>query len=254
MFKSLLAGTALVILPLAASAADLPHRATAPVLAQAPFSWNGMYVGASIGAVGLGTTVKGYYSYDAGSDGYDTKGNGGGALAGASIGYNYQMNNIVFGLEADVSGAMASVEKTETGTHGYGEGYISNTSSKLNGLGTIRARLGVAFDRTLVFATAGVAFGSFTHKYANDEGTDASYGRNFGSSVRTGWVVGAGVEQALTNSVSLKLEALYADFGTKKYTNQFSAPCGPYTCSDSVEFVHFKDSALVVRTGVNFRF
>ena len=240
MFKSLLAGTALVILPLAASAADLPARAMAPVLAQAPFSWNGLYLGASIGAVGLGTTVKGYYDYHAGDDGYDTKGNGGGALAGASIGYNFQMNNIVYGLEADISGAMASVEKTETGTHGWGRGYVSNTTSKLNGLGTVRARLGVAFDRTLVFATAGIAFGSFSHKYQNDEDPQSN---NFGSSVRTGWVVGAGVEQALTNSMSLKLEALYADFGTKKYTT-----------SDDVEFVHFKDSALVVRTGVNFRF
>ena len=246
MIKHLLAGTAFVILPLAASAADLPSRAMAPVLAQAPFSWNGLYLGASIGAVGLGTTVKGYYSYSAGSDGYDTKGNGGGALAGASIGYNFQMNNIVYGLEADISGAMASVDKAERGTIGYGAGYLSTTESKLNGLGTIRARVGYAFDRTLVFATGGVAFGSFTHKYANSYGTTTSNGRDFGSSVYTGWVVGAGVEQALTNSVSLKLEALYADFGTKKYTNSVSA--------DYVRYVHFKDTALVGRTGVNFRF
>lgn len=240
--KNILLGTiALGLASASAFAADLPSRAAPAALAPAPvFTWTGFYVGASVGAVGLTSDVKGWNDVD---NGYDVKGTGGGALAGVGFGYNYQMGNIVLGVEADLSGVMGAVEKSGYGPIGtYGDSNLGHIGSKMTVFGTVRGRVGVAFDRTLVYATGGLAVANYRHTYQNEY--DTSYYLSSGAT-RTGWVVGVGIEQALSASLSLKLDALYADFGTKKFT----APD-----NDVVNIQHFKDTALVARVGLNYRF
>ena len=247
MFKSLLAGTALVILPLAASAADLPSRAMAPVLAQAPvFSWTGCYVGGTVGAAGLTSAAEGRYDNTRNYSGYDAKGTGSAATAGVTVGCNYQMNNIVLGAEGDYSFAMGGASGSEygrdSGVSGYGSTYFQSVRTSMRGLGTVRARAGVAMDKTLVYVTAGLAAANVSTYYSSDESSNMFVRYN---TTKFGWAVGAGVEQALTDKISLKLEALYADFGSKT-TNM------PAVTSTSL--VKIKDSALIGRTGVNFKF
>ncbi len=241
--KNILLGTiALGLASASAFAADLPSRAAPAALAPVPvFTWSGFYVGASVGAVGLSTSEKGFYSYAAGEDGYDAKGTGGGALVGLTAGYNHQMGNIVLGVEADLSAGFGGVNASQLGNYGYGDGHLSTITSSIRMFGTVRGRLGVAFDRTLAYVTGGYAFASINQTFYNDY--DPQY-NDYGNSMRSGWVVGAGIEHALTSNLSLKIEALYADFGTKKYTND----------SGYAEFNHFTDKAMIGRVGLNYRF
>jgi len=246
--KNILLGTiALGLASASAFAADLPSRTAPAALAPVPvFTWTGFYVGASVGAVGLSTSQKGYY--DSGSsfdyDGYDAQGTGAGVLAGATLGYNHQIGNIVLGVEADLAGGFGGVSASQTGIGAYptsyGEGYISSIESSIRMLGTVRGRLGVTFDRTLVYATGGFAFAKFNQSFSNDQDPQFNKFSNVG---RNGWVVGAGIEHALTSNLSLKIEALYADFGTKKHTT-----------TDDVDLLYFKDTAVIGRVGLNYRF
>ena len=72
--------------------------------------------------------------------------------------------------------------------------------------GTVRARVGFAIDRTLLYATGGLAFGRVSNSWADTEATTI-YGKN--SSWKAGWTAGGGVEYAFTNNWTAKLEGLY---------------------------------------------
>lgn len=186
----LLAGIALGALAAGpAFGADLARAPAAPVkapLVSAPvFSWTGFYIGGNVGyAWGSGTDAI---------DGVDPKG----WLAGGQIGYNYQFqNNVLVGLEADIQGG-----DVNGGTFGF--------DSKLDYLGTVRARLGYAFDRVLPYVTGGLAYGRNT---ITDFGIDSS-------NTHVGWTAGAGIEYALTNNWTARAEYLYTDLGSKTYDN-----------------------------------
>ncbi len=81
----------------------------------------------------------------------------------------------------------------------------------------IRGRLGIAWDRVLVYATGGVAFGDINSNIEVN-GVDAAgvpfFGQRSRSNDRTGWTVGGGIEYALTPNWSVGAEYRYTDFGT----------------------------------------
>lgn len=245
MKNILLGAVAFGLASASAFAADLPSRAAPAALAPVPvFTWTGFYVGASVGAVGMSTDEKGYYGTGATGDGYDAQGTGGGVQLGATLGYNHQIGSVVLGVEADFAVGFGGVSASEVGmgasSLSYGRGYVSTIESSIRTFGTVRGRFGVAFDRTLAYVTGGYAFATFNQTFSNDE--DPQY-NNFGNVNRHGWVVGAGIEHALTSNLSLKIEGLYADFGTKKYTT-----------TDDVDRLYFKDTAVIGRVGLNYRF
>jgi outer membrane immunogenic protein len=79
----------------------------------------------------------------------------------------------------------------------------------LNGLASIRGRLGWAFDRTLIYATGGVAFAP----RAADAGTSL-LGSSTGcvcyqTKTVTGGVVGGGIEWKYNPNLSFRLEGLH---------------------------------------------
>lgn len=158
----------------------------APVVAAPPaFSWTGFYIGGNTG-----------YSWGSGKDAIDGV-DPNGWLAGGQVGYNYQFqNNVLVGLEADIQGGDIS-------------GGANGLDSKLDYFGTVRARLGYAFDRVLPYVTGGLAYGRNT---ITDFGIDSS-------NTHVGWAAGAGVEYALTNNWTARAEYLYMDLGSKTYDN-----------------------------------
>ena len=196
-------GLAVGLLATAAVAADLgPYRRGSikdePVYAR-PFSWTGFYVGAQIGYAwanvdAVSGPITGFnqtYSYEA--DGF---------LGGGHIGYNWQRDRIVFGVEADIEAA--DIGETGIGSLGF------THQTNIDWLGSVRGRLGVAMDRTLFYATAGWAFGNVEVTKATAPGATpfASY-----DDVRHGWTVGAGIEQAFTDRISGRIEYRYTDLG-----------------------------------------
>jgi outer membrane immunogenic protein len=241
--KQQLLATAICVLPFAASAADLSVRAPAampvkaPVLAPAPFTWTGFYVGGTVG--GMWVTTKAAFS-DPVSGSYfgnlDT--NGSGITGGVTAGFNYQMNSIVLGIEADYSFANIS-KSTNTTVNGYSYSLTGNNTIK--NWGTLRGRLGVAFDRTLVYVTGGLAFAEVNDFSNFYEPTVSACTASF-SQTRAGWTIGGGVEYAFTNNITAKLEGLYVDLGS-------TTVASPLGCTTS-----FKNTFAVGRAGLNFKF
>ncbi len=173
----------------AASAADLPSRkgpVAAPVYVPA-FTWTGFYVGANAG----------YGWGNVNANGFANVGDLDGFVGGGQIGYNYQMGPFVLGLEADLQGADLS--------SGNNLGLLN---VKTDYFGTVRARVGVAFDRFMPYITGGWAYG-------NVKTSIPGIGFSSDRSHTGGYAVGAGLEYAVTNNIIAGVEYLYVDLGEK---------------------------------------
>ena len=198
---TLIAGT--VACAYSAKAADLPMRpAPAPVapVAYAPpvYNWSGFYVG---GHVGGGFEDSSWSDpFASGSDTF----NHGGFLGGAQIGANAQFNWLVVGLEGDFS--WTSLIKG-SGTDSLGDAITTSPQWT----STVTGRVGAAFDRLLVYGKGGVAF-------ADDKSTLAPVGgpTYTDTLTRTGWTAGAGLEYALTQNWTARVEYDYLGFGSKQ--------------------------------------
>lgn len=216
-----------------AVAADIVRPAPRVIAAAAPkaFNWNGAYFGLHAG----------YFSPSYGGV-MDSAGAAfpvadlqkSGFAGGAYLGYNYQAGNWVFGLEADASwlNSAKSAVDFETDTH---------TASNAM-LYSARARLGIAADRFLIYATGGVAY---TDLKITFEPNASDITTTFGF----GGVVGGGAEYALTNNLILRAEALYYIFN--KSTAYSDDPIyGDLDAGDLVKL----NGILSVRGGVALKF
>jgi outer membrane immunogenic protein len=143
-----------------------------------------------------------------------------------------------------------------------------------NTLGTIRARFGVAMDRALFFVTGGAAFrngdnnATITDTATTITTTNKDWGSDRGgwgpqvtrsSSVTTyspgsngnkvGWALGAGLEYALTENISTKIEYLHAQFnnGDNGYNSSIVNDCQNFSGNPH-------NSIDMVRVGLNYRF
>ena len=215
MKKLLLATTCLALTSTASMAADMGMPYTkAPMAAPAAFSWTGCYAGAHVGGGNL--TTNGINTLNSEGVGGSQNANGSGAVAGGQLGCNYQDGNWVFGLEGEGywSGIKSNQSITGTGTNPTVTGFgLANNNDF-----TIAARAGMTFDRTLIYGKGGWAFGSykatgFTHfggGFAEDETAKGTL---------NGFMVGAGIEHALTRNWTIKAEYDYIGFGTKSLSS-----------------------------------
>ncbi|APT34000.1 MULTISPECIES: outer membrane protein [Methylobacterium] len=257
-----------------AFAADLPRRAAPPpIFTPVPvFTWTGAYFGINAGYAfdasdrNTGSSFGVPFPYAApGTVATFRNRSQDGFSGGGQVGYNYQFtpgSGIVIGVEADaqyldfgrsrnnafISGALAP---------GY---YVTDPRglSSLDFFGTVRGRLGYAFDRTLIYGTGGFAYGSGS--------ADRSFGGYAGNdSFRTGWAAGGGIEYALptdsflnffrSSAVTLKVEGLYVnlDRGTR---NQGALVVN---AANNFPVVYSgvgrrSDEFAVVRAGLNYKF
>jgi outer membrane immunogenic protein len=220
-----------VVLVGSASAADLGHRAPAPVLnaaASPVYNWTGLYLGANVGyswndADVSDVTVNGAaYAYTG------SKLNTDGFSVGGQIGYNYQLlNNIVLGIEADLQWA------DQSDTNSLGD------TAKVDYFGTVRGRVGYAVDRFLPYVTGGLAYAHGKVSLAYPEGTYKD------DKVLLGWTIGGGVEYAITNNLSAKAEYLYTDFSGETYN--WTRGANAISAENSL-------SGSTVRLGLNYKF
>ena len=201
-------------------AADMPGGYRPAYVAPAA-GWSGVYAGLN-GAYGWGKTDW--------SGGVTTGSNSpAGGLFGATLGFNAQSGAFVFGAEGDIDGNWMR-DSNSTGT-----GFCSapGCAIQTSWFATARGRVGYAFDRALVYFTAGAAFGDVQMTAAAGSVT----------ADKAGWTAGAGLEYAFLGPWSAKFEYLYADLG--------SASCGAAVCGTDTA-VTFKTS--IIRLGVNYRF
>ena len=206
-----------------AAAADLPPRMAPQPYYKAPiavpvYNWTGFYIGINGGGA-------------FGTSNWDTNGsrNISGGLVGGTIGYNYQWGQAVFGVEGDIDWASISGTSSNA-TCPFG----CKTSDTW--LSTVRGRLGYAADRFMPFVTGGAAFGDIR---ASTPGFAAA------SSTNAGWTLGGGLEGAITQNWTAKVEYLYVDLG--KFNCGLN--CGAGLVNDNVSF-----HTNILRAGVNYKF
>jgi outer membrane immunogenic protein len=241
-------------------AADLPVR-KAPPLAAYPtiFTWTGFYGGINAG-----------YKFD-GDDDVHTEGqaapnianiaggarpgfvplNRDGFIGGGQIGYNYQFGQFVAGIETDISYTdFQDFNSVTTAQLVTGLPLTNTFRSRLEYLGTVRGRVGYAYDRALFYATGGFAYGKSEHHIDMLGPTGNLQFSGDSSDVKTGYAVGAGVEYAVTDNVTVKGEYLFFDLG-KDTVNVAVIPGsgGAGTGYNS----HFSDNGHIVRVGLNYK-
>jgi outer membrane immunogenic protein len=230
-----------------ALAADL----SAPVYKAPPavppsFSWTGCYVGAEAGgAWGHSQQIAATSPTPADVGLPITSGfNMTGALAGGTVGCNYQVGNVVFGVEDDMS--WANLTGSSPDIPPFGTGSVSTTNE--DWLDTLRGRVGFAWDRFMIYGTGGGAFAR--------EGVGVCTVKSIcisDSQTRTGWVAGAGGEWAAWTirggTLTLKIEYLHADFGTGLFVSPPAVVAGALFDSRNVRLTDD-----IVRGGINWKF
>ena len=216
-----------------------------------------------------GYTTPGYYTPGTSTPSTTSQGSdmlrSGGVLGGVQAGYDYALYGIggfggfggyglrglsavpVVGVEADFDGS--GIDSSST-LGAFAQGFPAGNpayvgvGSDFKYFGTVRGRVGVAFDRLLVYGTGGFAYAD-TDSYV----TSPYYGiaarkNNF----HTGTVYGGGMEFALTNNLLVRAEYLHYDFNSKTITSgQDPCGCDTYAVSE-------KPRLDVIRAGLSYKF
>uniref|UniRef100_Q07T55 Putative outer-membrane immunogenic protein n=1 Tax=Rhodopseudomonas palustris (strain BisA53) TaxID=316055 RepID=Q07T55_RHOP5 len=189
-----------------AQAADLSYgRSYAPYTVNQPlnaYSWAGPYLGGNLG-----------YAW---GDIHNNSAKPSGLSGGIQGGYNWQSGQMVYGLEGDLQ--ITGANDT------FAQYKFSNPW-----FGTVRGRIGYAFNNVMFYGTGGLAYGELT----------AEMGGLSQSHTNAGFTVGAGAEFGLMPNWTAKIEYLYVDLGESNFSLT--------TRSHSYEFG-------IVRFGVNYHF
>ncbi|HLL27601.1 MAG TPA: outer membrane protein [Xanthobacteraceae bacterium] len=211
------------MLLVAAAAAVTAALYIAPASA-APFDWTGFYSGVNQG----GALSKSHNAdpfidpIDGATAKYGDRVRSTGAFFGGEIGYNYQINSTVYGIEADLNWADISGTFTclDPGSHFSG----ATCQVRPNWFGSVAGRLGWAVGpagRTLIYGRGGLAW---LHDKI-DITLNQPFGVNFTNDLtklspfsQWGWTLGGGVEYALSRDWSIKLEYDYLSFGSHDVT------------------------------------
>jgi outer membrane immunogenic protein len=245
MKRMLIAGVFVLAAAGQALAADMPAPYPSPqppasyYPAAAPFNWGGFYVGAN-GGYGFGTSSWSappvtnpttlIPSPAVATGPFNLRG----LLAGGTLGLNMQADAFVFGVEAD--GDWTNLIGSSSYSYCSSAGATCETKSDI--FGTLRARLGYAFGRVLVYGTGGLA-GAGVQAGFNPPAT-------FDFAASFGWTAGAGIEFAFADKWTAKVEYLYANLGTMTCNT-------PANCGTSVP-VTVSLSENIVRAGINYKF
>jgi outer membrane immunogenic protein len=245
-----------------ASAADIAPQITKAPPAIAPaWSWTGFYIGGNIGygfttdrtVTTVGQTAINNATVADGARPTNFSLENDGFLAGGQIGYNWQFGSYVLGVEADIqyTDFRDSVNVVTTGV--AFPGTRNNLfSQELEFLGTVRGRLGWTWDRTLIYATGGFAYGE-VNSATNFFGPLPANVLQFAGSTRnieTGFTVGGGIEHAFAPNWSVKAEYLYYDLGdTTVATNVIPGSGGVGTGYN----VTFRNDGHIARVGLNYK-
>ena len=131
-------------------------------------------------------------------------------IGGGQAGYNYQIGNIVLGLETDIQGSGAD-DKTACFLSCL-PGSIATLDHKLAWFGTTRGRAGWASGPIMTYVTLGAAYSETDTTLAVAAGGVANTLN--ASSVSGGWTWGTGIEAALDGNWTAKAEYLYISLGT----------------------------------------
>jgi outer membrane immunogenic protein len=242
MKKLLLGALGAIAMASSASAADMavPYsKAPGPAMVATAYNWSGFYVGGEAGG--------------AWSDVVYLHTNTGGIIdpithhpnswaAGAQAGFQYQWNNVVTGIEGNFiatdlkATALAPISVDRS------------NSVRIDSLGTVVGKLGVAFDRWMIYGKGGWAIGdTYFRRFITSTNTTTATSRDWDN----GWTVGAGVEYAVLENLILGLEYNFARIYVGNRT-QILAPALVGTGTDTVTSAHEDVHLAMARLSYKF--
>jgi outer membrane immunogenic protein len=253
-----------------ASAADMAVKARplpAPV-----YNWTGFYIGGNVGyswgrsedtstlSNGAGTVL--FTSID--------RTNLDGVVGGGQVGFNWQMQTLVWGLEADIQATgekggrdftcpvgvctplipnFNTIPQGEFGISLFSPGPAVPVSlnQKLEWFGTARGRIGfLATPTVLFYGTGGLAYGE-----VRSTATVATLGGFSSTNTKVGYAVGAGIEGVISGNWTAKLEYLYVDLG--RASGSFTTTTAAFGGGTLVSSFNSRITDNIVRVGLNYR-
>jgi outer membrane immunogenic protein len=238
-----------------AFAADMPLKAPMAPPPAPVYSWTGFYIGGNVGWLGMDRVNLTATPNDAATAAAfgpclaagacpnfigNTRGNG--VIGGGQIGYNWQVQNWVLGIEADAQGTGARTSNSIAVTVPPFVPFAATASVKEQAFGTVRGRAGVLVSpMILAYATGGFAWASVKESLSG--GFPSVAGTFAGSNTTTdfGWTVGAGLEWALGNGWTVGAEYLFARLdGSNSNNNLVTAPTGAGCVPGGVPVCQFR--------------
>jgi outer membrane immunogenic protein len=246
-----------------ASAADLaarPYTKAPPALVEV-YNWTGFYIGGNVGYSWGRSRDTSTLTNTAGTVLFTSidRSDLNGVVGGGQIGHNWQVQNWVWGLEADIQGTDEHGSRAFTCPTAIctpsaiilvapGPAVPVSLNQKLEWFGTVRGRAGVLVTpKVLLYATGGLAYGEV--KSTETVGVLTGFSN---SDIRVGYTVGAGVEGVIGGNWTAKLEYLYVDLGKVSSSFLTTAPAfggGVLTSNFSSRITD-----NVLRAGINYRF
>ncbi|WP_211826690.1 outer membrane protein [Kistimonas asteriae] len=222
--------------------------------------WNRLYIGSHINSVHYKSNVTtssnpGSYfindDYSQLMDAGSGSPSGNDISGGINIGWNYAWDNFIFGIEADYLHANKKLK-----IHSGDIFYITQpadtfrTTSQINIKDTfsLRPKVGYMWGGSLVYITGGVSLAKLEHSFNFSETFENQLSSAKKSKTQIGWTIGAGMEHAINNNWSVKLEYLYTEFDDLKTSSPLSGY--PDQIIDNKVSVKMSD----FRVGINYRF
>ena len=193
------------------------------------YDWSGGYAGLSIG---YSRHNARYEDRDYDWYGSTHEYNSSGFMYGGQVGWNWQSGPTLFGVEADFYGLT-----NDRNTLFASDDRVNN---QVNWMASLRARTGIALDRTLIYLTGGIAVADFDRSWIEFNDPDDSW-PDLGDT-KVGAIAGFGVERAFFGNWTARVQALMATFGDNTTVNDNDYP------------LIIDDTIFMVQTGVNYRF
>jgi outer membrane immunogenic protein len=246
-------------------AADVP----APVYKAAPaavtaHSWSGFYAGIhggygwADGRTDIGINDPSGVTQLVAADGgfplsYSFDRNG--YIAGGQIGFNQQISQWLWGVEADISATGmkgSSTVFTPQCPNFCGGPSTSTVTQDMDWFGTVRGRLGWVSGQWLFYGTGGLAYGHVKYSYLE---TNAPFGGPLtiaasGTNIEVGWTAGGGIEYGF-GQWSFRAEYLYFDLGKRTFTAP--NPLAPPALGVAL-LPTFHNTGSIARAALNYRF
>jgi outer membrane immunogenic protein len=244
LFLSAAALTLLVAPALAADIAVRPATKAPAMVAPATYNWTGIYTASSVG--GAWWEVDGAYVLPP-PDRHNVDANRG--IYGSHLGAQYQWNNIVLGVEGSY---LTNFDRAFEAVNGGTPDCIASNAARqcqarIDRIWTAGARLGLAWDRLMVYGTGGYASGRVQTHRADLTGLflDTSSERH------SGWFAGVGAEFFVTkffwSDLILGVEYQHIDLDTERHLAAVPATIATRDISATIDTIRAR---LVFKYGV----
>jgi outer membrane immunogenic protein len=240
-FNVAVALAGLLAVSAAADAADLPV-APAPVYLPPAFTWTGFYVGGNVGVA----FTQDHWSESLFLASMGSEASGGRVIGGGEAGFNYQVGWFVIGVEGDFDWGGNSMNAANS-VFIPPVGNIQVLANE-TWVSTVAARFGLAADHWLFYGKAGGGWVGSKGFTVNNTTTGASV-TGLGSATTGGWLVGGGIEWAVTDHWTVKLEYDYVRLTNQSFTIPGTAP---FLAGDT--FSNARANLQMAKVGVNYLF